>query len=269
MDELKKCKLLQQIANTLVVYAYHIENNGLVNGKTGIMLFLYKYARYTNNEFYEDFAGEILDGLMRVSASLPLDFENGLAGLGWTICDLIEKKHVEGNADSVLSPIDKILLLDASHNKGISVMDSALYLSKRWELTKEKDFFHQKICDILQILSFTLKNFNEPVHLSRINRILSFLFFCDTNKGYLKFPEHIYEALLCTVTGMLKNSLEQRLFCKSDIIVLEHLLHDSCQKNIIIPNGDFTLETKDLAQATWQYYVYFSKDVHPTTISNV
>lgn len=45
-----KDEIMLMIANTFVVYVYHIENNGLVDGKTGAMLFLYRYAALSGNE---------------------------------------------------------------------------------------------------------------------------------------------------------------------------------------------------------------------------
>lgn len=65
-------EMLRMIANTLVVYSYHIDNNGLTNGKMGVILFLYRYAAHTGNRHYENFAGELLDGMMNVAMSLPI-----------------------------------------------------------------------------------------------------------------------------------------------------------------------------------------------------
>lgn len=45
-------EMLRMIANTLVVYSYHIDNNGLTNGKMGVILFLYRYAAHTGNGRY-------------------------------------------------------------------------------------------------------------------------------------------------------------------------------------------------------------------------
>ena len=56
-----KEEMLRMIANTLTLYAYHIENNGLLDGKSGVMLFLYRYAAHTDNDNYGNVAGNILD----------------------------------------------------------------------------------------------------------------------------------------------------------------------------------------------------------------
>lgn len=91
-----KDEIMLMIANTFVVYVYHIENNGLVDGKTGAMLFLYRYAALSGNEDYEALAGQLLDGMMKVAPSLPYGFESGLAGVGWAISRLMREGLVEG-----------------------------------------------------------------------------------------------------------------------------------------------------------------------------
>lgn len=92
-----KDEIMLMIANTFVVYVYHIENNGLVDGKTGAMLFLYRYAALSGNEDYEALAGQLLDGMMKVAPSLPHGFESGLAGVGWAISRLIREGLVGGH----------------------------------------------------------------------------------------------------------------------------------------------------------------------------
>ena len=38
-------KILRMIANTSIMYVYHIKENGLLHGKTGVMYYLYLYAQ--------------------------------------------------------------------------------------------------------------------------------------------------------------------------------------------------------------------------------
>jgi len=52
---------LQRIANVLLLNASFTDNLGLLNGKMGIAIFFYQYARYTGNKVYEDYAGELID----------------------------------------------------------------------------------------------------------------------------------------------------------------------------------------------------------------
>lgn len=84
--------LLQRIANTLVLYSYHINDNGLFTGRTGIIYYLYNYSYYVGNEYYSDFAGDLLDKVLKASNGLSNDFEHGLTGIGWIVSRFIKRK---------------------------------------------------------------------------------------------------------------------------------------------------------------------------------
>ena len=107
MHGLKHRSRLQRIANVLLLNASFIDNLGLLNGKIGIAIFFYKYARYTDNKTYEDFAGDLIDEIYEeISTNTPVDFANGLTGIGWGIEYLIKNGFVEADADKALAEID-------------------------------------------------------------------------------------------------------------------------------------------------------------------
>ena len=75
--EKSKSILLQQIANHLIMNSSFLTDLSLYHGKTGIVLFLYNYARYTKNPVYEEFAGELLDEIFNeIHDNIGPDFEN-------------------------------------------------------------------------------------------------------------------------------------------------------------------------------------------------
>jgi hypothetical protein len=86
MDEIYYSKVenrLQRIANVLLLNASFTENLGLLNGKTGIAIFFYQYARYTGNKVYGDYAGELIDEIYgEINNGTPIGFANGLMGIG-------------------------------------------------------------------------------------------------------------------------------------------------------------------------------------------
>jgi hypothetical protein len=102
--------LLKRIANVLILNASFIDNLGLLKGKMGIVIFLYQYFRYSDNKIYEEYAGELLDEIFdEINTSIPVNFEEGLTGIGWGIEYLIHKEFVQANSDEVLSEIDKAI----------------------------------------------------------------------------------------------------------------------------------------------------------------
>lgn len=108
---------LQRIANFLLLNASFIDNLGLLNGKMGIAIFFYLYSRYTKNKVFEDFAGELLDEIYEaINTNTPINFDDGLTGIGWGIEYLIRNKFIEGNTDEVLKELDNIVYKHLSNN---------------------------------------------------------------------------------------------------------------------------------------------------------
>ncbi len=101
---------LRRIANVLLLNASFIENPGLLNGKMGIAIFFYHYTRYTNNKIYEDYAGKLIDEIYEeINTSTPVNFENGLTGIGWGIEYLVKNKFVQADTDEALGDIDSAI----------------------------------------------------------------------------------------------------------------------------------------------------------------
>jgi hypothetical protein len=106
----KIVNLLRRIANVLILNAGFTDNPGLINGKMGISLFFYLYGRQTDKSEYSDFAGELIDQIYEdINSSTPVDFANGLSGIGWGIGYLVKSGFVEADIDEALAEIDNTL----------------------------------------------------------------------------------------------------------------------------------------------------------------
>lgn len=80
---------------------------GLARGKMRAVIFLFHCARSSGEAYYEEIAGCLLDQLLeQLSDKLPLDFADGLCGIGWGVEYLIQQEFIEGDADEVLAEID-------------------------------------------------------------------------------------------------------------------------------------------------------------------
>lgn len=98
---------LQRIADVLFLNASFNDNPGLLTGKMGIAIFLYHYARSTGNDLYDTYAGELIDEIYSgMSTKTPVDFANGLTGIGWGIQYLVKNRFVEADTDEALAEID-------------------------------------------------------------------------------------------------------------------------------------------------------------------
>lgn len=94
----------------MMLNAIFIDNPGLAIGKMGIAILMYHYARFTGDKSCEEFAGTLIDHIYRdMSSSTPLDFENGLSGIGWGLIYLVKNGFIEGDLNVVLEEIDNAI----------------------------------------------------------------------------------------------------------------------------------------------------------------
>jgi hypothetical protein len=101
---------LRRIADVLLLNGSFTDNLGLFKGKMGIAIFMYNYARKIDNETYKNFAGELIDEIYEgISTQTPVDFENGLTGIGWGIEYLVRNGFVEADTDEALTEIDNAI----------------------------------------------------------------------------------------------------------------------------------------------------------------
>lgn len=101
-------EILRRIAQYLMLHGSFTYNIGLLNGKIGVSLFFYHYARHTGRKIYNSFADELIDEIYKeIQKDLSCNFGDGLCGIAWGIDYLIKNNFVEANADEVLEELDK------------------------------------------------------------------------------------------------------------------------------------------------------------------
>lgn len=130
-------EFLPRIAHHLIMHAGFLTDLGLYHGKMGIVMFFAHYARYTGNQIYGEFAGELLDEIFNeIHDEVPIDFESGLCGIGWGIEYLLENRFIEGDSDEILWEIDRKVMerdvrrvTDLSQKTGLKGI--LLYVDKR------------------------------------------------------------------------------------------------------------------------------------------
>lgn len=103
--------LLKEIADRQLLNSFYYSNLGLLEGKAGVALFFFLYARYTNNSRYEDFAGELLDNVCNnLHTGIPINFVEGLCGIGWGIEFMKREGFIEGDTDEILEEVDRVVM---------------------------------------------------------------------------------------------------------------------------------------------------------------
>ena len=98
---------LHRTANILMINGGFLDNPGLYSGDMGLVLFFFYYADYTEDKVYRDYAFELLERVQdRIHEETPIDYKDGLAGIGSTIEFLVQECFIEGDTDEILEDFD-------------------------------------------------------------------------------------------------------------------------------------------------------------------
>ena len=105
--ELQINSKLQRIANILMINGGFLDNPGLYSGDMGSVLFFFYYANYKEDKAYRYYAFELLERVQdRIHEETPIDYKNGLAGIGSAIEFLVQEGFIETNTDEILEDFD-------------------------------------------------------------------------------------------------------------------------------------------------------------------
>jgi len=231
--------LLQKIANTLLVNIQNIDNWGLFNGRMGVAVFLYHYARHSGISIYSDVADDLMDSISNSLSSVgAVDFETGLTGIGWGIQHLLDNKFVEGDADDILSEVDEYVFKNISKENLLPfssknhLFGHGLYFLSREKnrvLSKEKAKILKKV---LNIIDDILECDNSHLSIKFLNSILFFIEL-STDKKYAKQKQDIVEKVRNRISAIKLNHTEK--------------VHTSLE---------------DYSKLLWQNILYFDTQTH-------
>ena len=100
--------LLDRLTRHLILNCHFAPNAGLLNGKMGGVVFFGRYAEHTGKAYFRQYAEELRDEVFdMVHENIPINFVDGLCGIGWGVEYLIQNSLMEGDSDDVLEDIDK------------------------------------------------------------------------------------------------------------------------------------------------------------------
>ncbi|TAL66405.1 MAG: hypothetical protein EPN88_08505, partial [Bacteroidetes bacterium] len=278
---------LQRIANVLLLNASFTDNLGLLNGKMGIGIFFYHYSRYTGNKIFEDYAGEIIDEIYEeINPGTPVNFEDGLTGIGWGIEYLVKNKFVQADTDEALVEIDNSIYRTRLHSQlliknGNDIFGYGLYYIMRLINHKIDDtdldtlikkyhlIFLADECERILLQKLYQKFSIESLSIDSINSFIWFLLEMDRLKV---FPVKISKVLNCIpkyLIDILQNAdkdagklLLVSLTEKAAKVVsdqgINKLLKKTLKKYDGILKPDFPEETviPNFIKNSWQQLIY-------------
>ena len=97
---------VRQIAKT----SYLIPQNGLMTGKMGVAILLYRYGRYRNDPEMEEYADRLIELVFQKIGQInEKGFDNGVYGIVWGMNYLIKQGFLQADED-IFDEIDTVLL---------------------------------------------------------------------------------------------------------------------------------------------------------------
>ena len=196
---------LHRTAQLLIRNASFIEPIGLIDGKMGIAVFLYTYARYANKEIYTKYADELIDEILQsLSHELPLNTNSGISGIGVGLDYLARNHFVEIESEKTFLDID-------------------------FFMKKKEVLFSQQAFDIINLNSFAYWK-NRPCSEETNHRIVLLIsrlegIFNDTNQ----MPPLPLDVLAHSFF-VLKMSMNQQI-APEKTHVLQEKIHLSINQN--------------------------------------
>lgn len=205
--------LLKKVADYLVINGSFTDSISLMHGKMGIILFFYHYARYSKNPIYEEYAGHLIGEIYEdLFLDIPVDFENGLCGIGWGIEYLVHHHFVDGDTSEILEDVDlRMMERDPKRIKDLSFQTGlagigyyvACHIKSKEMNTTVFDSFYLKDLEYAMnqvdwnnepSLSPSIRNFyknNSP--LQTLSEEMSLNKFLNTNKVELSLESPLNE----------------------------------------------------------------------------
>ena len=150
---------LQRISNILLLNGGFLNNPGLFTGETGLILFFARYARYAQNNLYLDYAYSLMGKTQnRMHQDTPINYKQGLTGIGSAIEYLVQNNFFEADTDEVLEDFDRRIFYTYNLSGLLieEIMDIGYYAT--WRLSgnsAKKDSIRQTILPAIEI---TMRN---------------------------------------------------------------------------------------------------------------
>lgn len=177
---------------SLVIQRQLKKTIGLVNGNMGLAINVYYLSNHLSDDSLVPLAESLLEQVfIDVNSSHKIHFSTGLAGLGWAIDHLIDKKFVEGSAEQVLEDVERAIVrtLRVVSLKDHGLLDGYLGISRYY--IDKLNCSHNVNSQSLQVLDAKLSLISiidqMYLHLTSLNYQIS-----QFQVGLLYWPEPEY-----------------------------------------------------------------------------
>jgi hypothetical protein len=129
-------QIIQQLESLVTIFidlGQSCKSIGLFDGKMGMVIFLFHYARQTRDARFKNMAEMLIDEIQStIHADSPIDYACGLTGIGVGIEYLAQQGFMDVDTDDILEDFDRIFTKQ--------IHECKLYLSSH-DLMDFKRFF--------------------------------------------------------------------------------------------------------------------------------
>ncbi|PSL44700.1 lanthionine synthetase-like protein [Chitinophaga niastensis] len=130
----------------------HVHDNGLFHGKSGLAMIHFLLHQYSGNVTYSEHALLLLNEVSEnISAVKEAGFENGLAGIGWSIEWAAQNKMLDINTDEILEDVDAIIYKaimyapDKTFFLANGTLGKLFYFFKRFESRNQGQHMYKRL----------------------------------------------------------------------------------------------------------------------------
>ena len=102
---------IKKSVDFVLLNAYATPSSGLYNGKAGLALSLFEWARAYDNNAWEEHAFELLQETL-LTRNKAVDFENGLSGIGYAFSYLIENRFIEADFNDLFGEKSEFIVTE-------------------------------------------------------------------------------------------------------------------------------------------------------------
>jgi len=174
------------IVDTLLLNSTLMECPGLINGKMGIAIFFFHYAKYTGNILYADYAIDLIGEIQnQVHINSPADYEEGIAGIGVGIEYLINNSFLIDEAD-ICEDLDLRMVRAVMFDTwlGFSLYNGLVGCGRYWitRLYRNSSSVHAREC-LFQIVDLIEKNLPDILEEEQID-VYCFLYDLKEISGF-------------------------------------------------------------------------------------
>lgn len=146
-------------ANSIVANIHNTDRIGLFDGKMGIALSMFEYARLTNSSNYSIIAQQLLhDVVSSISVDTPRDIVGGLSGIGIGLSKLLRENIIDySNYSSTFELLDRLLIKEVEisfvmeSKNPLQVYSSGLYVASKL-YQAESEYYRPMIAHIGSVL---------------------------------------------------------------------------------------------------------------------